>query len=264
MMAAAHAATGVAAGLYATALIAPDSSTGTLLAGALVCAGASLLPDLDRENSTASNVFGSLSRGASVRVSGLSRRLYRSTRTRWDYPQPDEDDGHRGMTHTLLFAVLAGVVAWAAAGVNAVLVVFPTACLAVRAAIPYLQMQNDGLVSSALVRVLRHSISTSVLGAAVAWIALRHLDDPVGVAALVALGCLVHCLGDSLTLAGCPWLWPMPILGRRWFRIGLPRPLRFRTGGRVEALLIAPLIVLGTLVVGGLIVAPRLLGGLLP
>lgn len=46
----------------------------------------------------------------------------------------------------------------------------------------------------------------------------------------VAVGSFTHCLGDSCTLAGCPWLWPIPIKGQRWYPIGTPEFLRFRTG----------------------------------
>lgn len=57
----------------------------------------------------------------------------------------------------------------------------------------------------------------------------------IGVA--VAVGCAVHDLGDSITLAGCPmlWLlWPFPIKGETWYEIKPLGPLSFRTGGSVE------------------------------
>lgn len=96
----------------------------------------------------------------------------------------------------------------------------------------------------------------------VAWAALTGLLVGVGVltggravgwagagsAALLAgagatLGCVVHTLGDSLTLAGCPWLWPLPIAGETWYEIRLLGPLSFRTGGGVERFVVFPLCV---------------------
>lgn len=262
MMAAGHVATGVTAGVYVTALLHTGES-GALLAAALVCAGASLLPDLDHEHSTATHTFGAATRIASARVAAFSRWTYVRTRSRWDWPDPDRADGRRGPTHTLVAAVLAGLGAWVVARVGPVLVVFPLACMAVRGIMPDLQKRIGGS-SPRLLTGLRHPVGSAVLGGVATWFALGHLGDPVWIGVLVGLGCFVHCLGDSLTLAGCPWLWPLPILGRRWFRIGLPRPLRFRTGGRIEALLVTPALVLGTLVLGGLLVAPHLLAQLLP
>lgn len=49
-----------------------------------------------------------------------------------------------------------------------------------------------------------------------------------------ALGCWTHCLGDSLTVMGCPWLWPLPIAGETWYEIRTPRLIRFHTGSGVE------------------------------
>lgn len=55
----------------------------------------------------------------------------------------------------------------------------------------------------------------------------------------------MHCWGDSLTLAGCPWLWPIKIRGKRWYDIHTGF-LRFRAGGKIENVLVTPLLTLGT------------------
>src|SRR5690606_40438320 len=79
------------------------------------------------------------------------------------------------------------------------------------------------------------------------------LEDPNRAALLlgvaVTVGCLVHDLGDALTKTGCPLLaliWPWPIQGETWYEIRLLGPLSFRTNGRVEKLLVAPLLVVLT------------------
>jgi hypothetical protein len=69
---------------------------------------------------------------------------------------------------------------------------------------------------------------------------LSEIGGWIGVA--VGLGMFVHCLGDSLTRSGCPWLWPLPIRGETWYELRLPKLFRFRTGGWVERLVIAPLL----------------------
>lgn len=72
------------------------------------------------------------------------------------------------------------------------------------------------------------------------------------VGAGLALGCAVHCLGDALTVRGCPLLWPIPILGETWYELRPPRVLRFRTGGPVEQLVVVPgLTVLAVLLIPG-------------
>jgi membrane-bound metal-dependent hydrolase YbcI (DUF457 family) len=56
---------------------------------------------------------------------------------------------------------------------------------------------------------------------------------------VLGLGCLVHVLGDALTFAGVPVLWPFVSRRRRWRRVRSPLP--FRTGGRVEQFVAVPL-----------------------
>jgi membrane-bound metal-dependent hydrolase YbcI (DUF457 family) len=255
MMAIGHAVTGAAAGLYTTAL-AQQEHAGTLLAGALVCAGAALLPDLDHPGSTAARTFGVASELLAHRVASVSRAVHASTRSRWDRP---DGDGHRTFTHTLVFAVLAGLAAWAAARVAPVLVVFPLACMAVRGLMPNLHSR----IRIPLVRLL----PTLGVGALGTWGVLEHLPQPYGalwLGAMTGLGALVHCLGDAITEQGCPILWPLPILGRRWYPIWSPKLLRFRAGGRVEKLIVVPALTLGTLMVGGAMVLPQVVAGLLP
>lgn len=69
-------------------------------------------------------------------------------------------------------------------------------------------------------------------GAALSPLVGQHWAIVFGGAA--ALGCWTHCLGDSLTIMGCPWLWPIPIAGETWYEIGTPRFLRFHTGSTTE------------------------------
>ncbi|MDN5931948.1 MAG: metal-dependent hydrolase, partial [Pseudonocardia sp.] len=78
----------------------------------------------------------------------------------------------------------------------------------------------------------------------------------------VTLGMIVHSVGDASTESGAPLLWPVPIRQRRWYPVGSPRPKRFRTGGRVEAWLVAPALTVATFVLAMLVVpgvAPAIL-----
>jgi hypothetical protein len=79
---------------------------------------------------------------------------------------------------------------------------------------------------------------------------LSELAGLLGIA--VAVGCFTHCLGDSITESGCPFLFPIPIAGETWYELRPPKPLRLRTGKRVEKLLVFPaFVILGVLLIPG-------------
>lgn len=104
-------------------------------------------------------------------------------------------------------------------------------------------------------RHLTHTVAFAVaLGFLVRWGVIEVAErfgaaDPTRlgwlVGAGVAAGCVAHCLGDALTIMGCPFLWPIPIRGETFYEIRPPRLLRFRTGGPVEKWLITPALLVG-------------------
>jgi len=49
----------------------------------------------------------------------------------------------------------------------------------------------------------------------------------------LTMGCLAHLCGDSCTNSGVPWFWPLVRDGKRWGHYGIPKALRFETGGQV-------------------------------
>lgn len=261
MMALGHAVTGAAAGLYATSLL-QDHQPGPLLVGALVCAGGALVPDLDHPHSTAARTFGPLSGALSRSVVSASRAVHERTRSRRDRP---DLDGHRTLTHTLAFAVFVALVAWVLASLHPVLVLLPLACAAVRALMPNLHLRRSGRHSRGR-RSLRSAPVVLTVGAGVTFAAFDHIPCALGTLWLggtAGLGCLVHYLGDAVTEQGCPILWPVPIAGRRWYPIGPPHFLRFKAGGKIETLIVVPVVILVTLVFAGSLVLPRALVDLL-
>lgn len=85
-------------------------------AGAVVCAGAALVPDIDHHSSRITRAAGVLTLGLSWVMGWLSARVYAATKTSRDR---SNRNGHRALTHTGLFAVAAGLliaVAFLAAG----------------------------------------------------------------------------------------------------------------------------------------------------
>ncbi len=235
-MRAGHAITGLCAGLAAGPALGVTTPSAVVLGG-VVTSGAALLPDLDHPGATATRRMGWLTAGLSRALRACSAKLYAATKG----PRDERCNGkHRHMTHSLLFAVLLGVVVgvgsgyaatWHPLGGLAAVTVPVVFCLLLAQA----QFGHWVAVASAaaLMPVLTHEPDPVA--------AVNDLAGPVGV--LIGLGCFVHCLGDAVTKAGCPFLFPMPIAGETWYEIRPPAFLRFRAGGAVEKVLVAAVFV---------------------
>lgn len=265
MMGAGHAVSGAAAGLYAATLAQDagllDIGPAATLTGAALCAGAALLPDLDHPNATVAKAFGPASVALARVTNNTSAAVYAATKTAVD---EDRDGGHRGLTHTAVFAAgLGGTVALLAhllpQSMTAVLFILLT--LALRGLIPNLQ----GRLGRPGTRLRRRHLmpmwfivwwrkTKGMLGiwgvsAVLTWLlggAVPASDVGAWLGAMVALGCLTHCAGDAVTEMGCPIFWPVPIARERWYLFGPPKILRFRAGGTVERWLVMPVLVLVT------------------
>ncbi|WIB65686.1 metal-dependent hydrolase [Curtobacterium sp. MCBD17_040] len=202
MMGAHHAITGAAAWI-AVAGTAPYLTTGLdpvgtvgVFTGALVCAGAALLPDVDHHNATIAHsvpVVGSIVAGAAEVASG----------------------GHRHFTHGLLAAVAAY---FGSQALN----------LAVVHTSHHGNIQvGAGIATAALIAFAAKALKLTrgswalpwLFGAAIAaavllWSPQQILWLPIA----ITLGYVVHLLGDGLTTAGMPWLWPWHPKPPHWWQ----------------------------------------------
>ncbi|GII83506.1 hypothetical protein Ssi03_14960 [Sphaerisporangium siamense] len=190
-------------------------SPGELIAGALICAGAAMLPDLDHPHATIAQTFGPATWVLSKVVNWAS-------------------GGHRHATHSLAFAIVAGVGTHFLADrypIGRDIVVVLMIGLAIRAVgvgIP------GKTITSALVNI-------ALTAATFVFFQSRGLDYYwLGLA--VAIGCLAHVVGDCLTERGCPVLWP---LRHRWL---LPWKIGIKTGRKFEVKILGP--VLSVVVIG--------------
>ncbi|NUR70114.1 MAG: metal-dependent hydrolase [Hamadaea sp.] len=244
-----HALSGWCAGLAMAPLLGL-TSVAEVLPFAAATAGYALVPDLDHPGASASRLLGPVTEFVSGVVRAFSGMLYTLTKG----PRDEESTGkHRHATHTLAAAILLGVLA---------------ATLGDRGKWAVLAVAVTGLILAAdvlgdwIVLVVLAAAGWSVVGATdpaaplpgtaaadALQAGLSQIGGWIGVA--VALGMFVHCLGDSLTRSGCPWLWPLPIRGETWYEIRLPRPLRFSTGHWFEHVIIVP-----ALTVGGVLLLP--------
>ncbi|MDQ3402337.1 MAG: metal-dependent hydrolase [Actinomycetota bacterium] len=231
---------GLAAWAAVTAL-AETSALGTLsakgwLVGAVLASGAALLPDLDHPESTVSNTFGPVSAGASKLINAISHGVYRVTRTKRD---SNRDGGHRGLTHTLVFAILASVITTAIVQTSQSwalpLLMFFFSGLAVRGIMHKWCPRNDALWITGTAFMLTY--------ACLKWTDQTDANAAAcGVA--VGIGCIAHYFGDAITEQGCPILWPVPIAWKTWYPVAPPKIMRIRTGGKVEMAIIGPALTL--------------------
>ncbi|MBA8822743.1 membrane-bound metal-dependent hydrolase YbcI (DUF457 family) [Saccharopolyspora lacisalsi] len=231
-----HAMSGLVGWAAVTALAGSHTigqlSAKTWVVGATLATGAALLPDIDHPKSTVARTFGGMSRGVSAAMSGLSGFMYRLTRTKHD---SDREGTHRGFTHTVVFALLAGVTTTAVVqssdGAALGVLMFVFAGLTVRGLMHNWSPRSDALLIAAVSLVL-----TIVCWA---WAGDQpHQAAAFGVA--VMTGCVMHFVGDAITEQGCPMLWPIPLGGKTWFPVAPPKALRMKTGGRVELVLLGP------------------------
>lgn len=217
-----HAIMGFGAGLLA-AEIAPAAvgvtpSIPVALTFATITAGASIVSDLDHPSATAARSLGAITGSVAWFLHHLSGFIYRHTRTDEDSRR---DGKHRGITHTVPGALVAGGTVAAAChfgglwGTLACLFLF--ALFALRALPPKEAPGTDCLMALGLAAlgywVLPADRLTAWFGAA------------------VVLGVIVHCIGDGLTEAGVPLGFPLVIAGQRWYPVRTPAPIRFRAAG---------------------------------
>lgn len=229
-----HAVSGMAGWLLAAPVVTTVTgaavSPSEMAVCSVVAAGSALLLDIDTSSSTVARSFGLPSQLVARLVSLASRSVYAVTRSRRD---PPATDGHRALTHTLVFAVGLGLFVAAMCAhygrVAALVVLFVTCGLAVRGLLAEWATRSGWVI-------------TTLVSSGVTWLASIFVAEEahwlLGVA--VGVGCVVHLAGDMITMRACPVLWPLPISGQRWRPIGPPRFLRIRAGGWVEKSLLLP------------------------
>ncbi len=147
-----------------------------------------------------------------------------------------------------MFAVLAGLITTAivqtGAGIALAVLMFFFAGLAVRGLMHTWSSSKDALLISVA--------SLLLTVACWAWAG----DQPTDAAAFgvaVMIGCVAHFLGDAITELGCPMLWPVPLGGKTWYPVAPPKPLRMRTGGKVELLVVGPGLTIAAVVLSSVV-----------
>jgi membrane-bound metal-dependent hydrolase YbcI (DUF457 family) len=226
-----------------------------LAVGTAMCAGGALMPDLDLSGRVTSNqggatvahTFGVFSLFLAEVIEKVSLGVYDVTKTRND---PHRDNGHRTLTHTLIFnvAVGAGVTALCAQfGKTAVIaVLFFTFAMALRGLFQKWAQRAGWLI-------------VTLVSAACAFFVYERLPGGRGYPVLglaIGIGGIVHLLGDMLTRHGCPLLWPLPLGRRMWRCVGVPDPISVKVGGKVEKYVLRTAFALATIAAVGYLEVP--------
>lgn len=262
-----------------------------LIIGSGITAGAALVPDFDHRDSRLAHSGGLVTYGMACGFGWLGRRIHAATKL--DADRPDKD-GHRTVTHTLVFALLAGCLVAGVAGLAdnlgqwighksgipalvplgkllPALIVYVFVRLgfaAARAAFPGRQNRVQ------LVEKGRRWRKPTLIALACATVAFVSLPADVWWLGLaVTVGCITHLAGDVITAAGCPVLWPLPIPSRvlrynrktrsrepvtrwrTWYLVGIPAWARFTVGTKTEERVTWVIIGFGGVALAGLVYA---------
>jgi membrane-bound metal-dependent hydrolase YbcI (DUF457 family) len=226
--------------------------------GTAVCAGGALLPDMDlsgrvttnQGGATVAHTFGVFSLFVAEVIEKVSLGVYTATKLSKD---PDRDNGHRTLTHTVPFALLVG---WG------------TTTLCTRfgrwAVIPILFLMLGLALRGLFHRWAERAgwLIVTLVSAGGAYYTFLHLPPDRGYPLLglaVGIGCGVHLLGDLITSAGVPILWPVPTGRRMWRMIGVPDGVAVHVGGRVEVFVLRSLFILVSLAAGAAVIGPAAL-----
>jgi membrane-bound metal-dependent hydrolase YbcI (DUF457 family) len=259
MMGPSHALSGAAAWLAGSVALdhfgALHQTPLQLAVGTAMCAGGALLPDLDlsgkvtanRGGATVAHTFGVVSLFVAECVEKLSLGVYKLTRGSKD---PDRENGHRTLTHTILFNVLLGLATtalcwrfgkWAVIGV-----LFVTFAMTLRGLFVKWAKQAGWLI-------------VTLASAAAAFGVYQRLPSDRGYPILglaIGVGGIVHLLGDLLTDRGCPLFWPMPLgKGRMWRAVGVPDAMVVKVGGSVEVMVLRTAFTIVALATGAWLLA---------
>ncbi len=223
------------------------TSPAIIVLAAVVVAGAALIPDLDNTTSTAKNSLGLLGEGLSIVFRGSATAIQTVVRG----PRDDANvDPHRGFWHTIPASIILGVLVWLLTAIQApVFIPFIGDVTfgwigAVVVAFICIHMAFAGLFGKIIKKVIRGSagfesaltLATSVAVLALFWFIPRD-ENFWWLSIAVAMGAILHILGDAFTTAGVPLTFPIPVKGKLWWKT---RFLPIKAGGTVENYVFMP------------------------
>lgn len=242
---------------FLIAWLASDFMFGTLLgsdnfivfiAAIIIITGSALMPDLDAVKSTSISTLGPVGSILSKLMRTFSSLVQNTIKSKSDSVGADP---HRGFWHTIIAGLFAGFLVMTLTKINIDL--FSIGELNIRVSdfvvifILYISLQ---LFMASLFKSFYKKSKDSLLGqvimniaSIVASVALVFMIPEnlsynwVGIA--VSFGWIAHLIGDMMTVAGVPVLFPLKFKGKRWWNFRFP--LGIKAGGWIEMSILMPL-----------------------
>ena len=217
MLGRSHALCGLTFGATVAAAL-PEAPLPVRLLVIPIAGGSALLPDIDKPGSRVARSLGPITWLISKMVAWTAEEVYLATRTAKDSKYTN--GGHRRLSHTVPGCVLFGGLA-AAAFLHPIAAAVMLGLLSglLLGVVPQVVRFICWVLWQFHIRSRRNEVRL-VLFAAVAatsWIAVHEQMDWWWIWPLVvAGGCFVHILGDTVTSSGTPMLWPITRGGKRW------------------------------------------------
>lgn len=224
-----------------------------VLASIFIASGSALLPDLDNSKSTAKSTLGLLGTGLSWLMRTVALGVYHLTKTKYD--NQDDNDPHRKFWHTLVSVFVIWLIVYSTVSINkeillpspinkkvtigflfGMLWVYSSLRLSLSGLFGYKvkKIQNKSAASSLMLTLVSLAVTVAIL-------VLSPKDiSYTWVAYVYGLGYLTHLLGDTLTRAGTPLLFPIKVKGKRWYNI---RVVGMKAGGSTEKNVVIPLLI---------------------
>lgn len=190
-------------------------------------------PDMDSKGANATKAYGPITGLVSWVIRGISRTVYAATRTS---KSPKKKGSHRALTHTLVGNILAGGLVATVASFGPIPAAVIIGGLAGIGA--YALFRKYYLLIGAVVGFATYSLP----GVDFEYLWLWALAFTIGNA--------VHCFGDSCTLSGIPYFWPLTGWKDKHF---LPEQMRVTTGKAGEKVLMFFTYLLTGLTMAGLV-----------
>lgn len=211
-----------------------DAPPAVTLAGAIICAGAALLPDIDHPSGTIAWSLPSVEAVGVTLIPSPTKALCTGVEA--------ISGGHRHATHSLIgIAAFTGLawlstfvafeyhgrsIALASAVYAILLIAFAVKALGIARSSARHSRRRAGVIGTVVSGILGSWVGPWVIALGTAGYVTWELEYRwTWLPLAVLVGALLHNLGDSLTVEGVPWLWPLN-----------PKPPKGLAGGFVGVL----------------------------
>ena len=219
-----------------------------LFISSLVVAGSALFPDLDNTKSTAMSVLGIVGEGISSLMRSSATIIFYLTRTKYD---DEKANPHRGFWHTLIASLLLGLLVKFTVELkipisNDFLISYNYNKVGDLFALFWIfitiQLAFSGLMNSFVKKMKKSFINMillSFIGIILSGILVYYNSSSYNwLIVIMILGYIFHIIGDTMTVAGTPMLFPIKFKGKRWFT---HRISKIHAGGEFETNFLLPL-----------------------